>query len=104
MRRLALLVCLGLLGGCGSLTALEAGSVVATEKTFSDHIISYASGKDCSSVRREMGTTYCKEDEVTITPNVFCYNTLGRVTCYDRPDPYQRKQRQVGINDHNLVQ
>jgi len=104
MRRLAFLICLGLLSGCGSLAGIEIGTTVATDKTFTDHIISFSSGKDCSSVRREQGLSYCKEDEVSITPNVFCYNTLGRVTCYDRPDPHNGKQRQVGINDHNLVQ
>ena len=103
MRRLALLVCLGLLGGCETLVPLEAGTAVATDKTLSDHIISYASGKDCSSVRRELVLTYCKEDEVFIEPNIFCYKTLGRVTCYDRPDPYQGRQRQIGIIDHILV-
>jgi hypothetical protein len=34
---------------------------------------------------------------------VYCYRTLGKVTCYDRPDPHKGRHRRVGNNDHNLI-
>ena len=38
--------------------------------------------------------TYCEEDEKVPQMNVFCYRTLGEITCYDRP-VYDGKQEQV---------
>ena len=79
------------LGGCsvgGVATPvmwLEGASVVATDKTIGDHIISYSQGKNCSTVRKEKGLTYCEEDEIAEPEEVYCYRTLGNVTCYNRP-------------------
>lgn len=80
------------LAACGmvpGLAQLEGGTTVLTEKPFTDHVVSWASGKNCSSIRREKGMTYCVEDELQPKPEArYCYRELGRVTCYDRPDPY----------------
>ena len=97
---LSVAVPLLLLPGCGIPLApwalLDGGSVVLTDKTMEDHAVSFGSGKDCSSVRSEQGLTYCKEDEPKFVPPVVnCYRTLGEVSCYDRPDPYQVNQRTV---------
>lgn len=35
--------------------------------------------------------------------DIYCYRTLGEITCYDRPDPYNGGQRKVGGNDHNMI-
>ena len=78
-------------------------TVVGTDKTIVDHIVSVSSGKNCSTVRREQGLHYCEEDEPNVQPQVYCYNTIGRVTCYNRPDPYAAGYSKVGDNDHNLV-
>ena len=110
LRSWALVLGLGALSGCGPLAAsgvpfigqADALSVVGTDKTVVDHIVSFSSGKNCSSVRREQGLHYCEEDEPAIKPEVYCYNTLGTVTCYDRPDPHAGGYRKVGVNDHNL--
>ncbi len=88
--------------GCGTFVALEGASVVASDKTASDHIVSLMSGKDCSVVRTERGLTYCVEDEVRVEPQVFCYKTLGDVACYDRPDPRRSPDQLMGQNSHNL--
>lgn len=62
-------------------------SVIVTDKTIDDHIVSYASNKDCSTVRTELGMTYCKEDALKQTgPKMHCYNELGKVTCYKQPE------------------
>ena len=91
-----------LLSGCGFLVA-DGVSVIGTDKTIEDHFVSLTSGKNCSTVRTEQGLAYCEEDEVNLQPNVYCYRTLGKVTCYDKPDPYRNKQQKVGENDHNYV-
>jgi len=65
----------------------DAMSVIVTDKTIGDHLVSYTSNKDCSSVRSELGMTYCKEDALKeIGPKKHCYNELGKVTCYKQPE------------------
>ncbi len=106
MRFIALSAFLVVLGGCSLVPGyaqVQGLFVVGTEKTIEDHVISLSSGKNCSSVRREKGLTYCEEDEPVIKQNIFCYKTLATVTCYDRPDPNPGRQR-VDSNDHNWVQ
>src|SRR5512132_2633215 len=75
-----------LAGGC--VAAVGAGTVAATGKTPVDHIVSLATGKDCSIVRQHRGLTYCVEDEVTPAVRVHCYPTIGAVGCYGEPDPF----------------
>ena len=100
--------------GCGPLAATPGGfnlisgqaeilSIIGTDKTITDHIVSLSSGKNCSTIRRERGLHYCEEDEPEVKPQVYCYKTLGRVTCYNKPDPYLSGSRRLGNNDHNLV-
>ena len=86
----------------GTLGGAEAISIMGTDKTVVDHIVSIGSGKDCSTIRREQGRTYCVEDEVQINQNIHCYKSIGSVTCYDRPDPYNMGHARVDRNDHNL--
>ena len=102
MRLFAMLLCFVLLAGCGVVVGVEGGSLLATDKTFTDHIVSFASGKDCSVIRKERGLAYCVEDQLNPRARVHCYRTLGRVTCYERPDPYGARQEEVGRMDHNL--
>jgi len=106
----AVLSLLVAVAGCGigaagipGVAEVESVTVIATDKTITDHIISLTSGKNCSSVRKEKGLHYCEEDEPFVEPSVFCYKTLARVTCYDRSDPYKEGYRKIGNNDHNMV-
>jgi len=101
MRRTALAICLVFLTGCADFAFLDAGTVVTTDKTIDDHMVSLFSGKNCSSVRAEQGFSYCEEDEVRITPAVHCYRSLGSVTCFDKPDPTRHPSEEVGYNDRN---
>ncbi len=66
----------------------DAVSTIATDKTLGDHAISYLSNKDCSTIRKNLGMTYCKEDDPQRIKEakVHCYNELGKVTCYKEPD------------------
>lgn len=109
-RMLSFLAVLLLVAGCvGSSPAPGLGqaeviSVIGTKKTITDHVVSYMSGKNCSFRRTNEGLTYCEEDEAFPKPPVYCYETLGRVTCYDQPDPYDPRRQKLGENDHNLAQ
>lgn len=80
----------------GNFSIVSAGVVMATDKTLSDHLMSYRTGKDCSTVRIEQGRTYCREDEPNPMSNVHCYQTLGDVTCYAAPDPTRRPGDAIG--------
>jgi hypothetical protein len=90
------------LAACQTFFVAEGASVFASGKTASDHVVSLLSGKNCSVVRTERGLSYCIEDQVFIESRVFCYKTLGSVTCYNRPDPRRSTDQLMGQNDHNL--
>ena len=106
MRIAAIIAFVSLLSACSAIPGVaqvQGAFVVGTDKTIEDHLISYTSGKDCSSIRKEKGLTYCVEDEPNIVPNIYCYKTLAAVTCYDRPNPLGGRQRKIGDNDHNMA-
>ena len=75
---------------------IEGATVVGTGKTISDHIVSLATGKNCSTARKNTGKHYCEEDAVAVPDEVFCYNTLGDVSCYASPAPHGENQRHLG--------
>lgn len=82
------LAALFLLSACSELLVTDAISTIATDKTIGDHVISYVSKKDCSTIRSEQGMTYCKEDDPRLKkdPKRYCYHELGKVTCYEQAD------------------
>ena len=96
MQRNALLLFALILGGCSVATSspgsvpplagVEIISVIGTEKTLTDHLVSFSKGKNCSTIRRKLGQTYCEEDEVTQPEEIYCYRTLGKVNCYGEPN------------------
>ncbi len=56
MRIVAIIALVSLLSACSlvpGLAQVEGAFVVGTDKTLEDHLISYTSGKDCSSIRKE---------------------------------------------------
>ena len=103
MRIPAAIALILLLAACTSWAVVDGITVMGTDKTLEDHVVSLASGKNCSTVRTERGLSYCAEDEVVPLAPVFCYRTLGEITCYDRPDPHKGRYGRVGDNDHNLI-
>jgi hypothetical protein len=93
------IVALGMLlaaGACAPVAVVGSASIAATDKTPWDHAISWISEKDCSTMRMNMGLTYCREDEIDPTPRMHCYRTIGEVTCYTRYDPYNGRQQSLG--------
>ena len=103
MLRVLAVSCLLVVAGCVDLGIVETASIMATKKTMGDHAVSIYSGKNCSTVRTEKGLPYCEEDEVEAISDVYCYRTLGNVTCYDRPAPHNGRQQRIGVDTHNLV-
>ena len=95
MRVVILLTTLLALAGCSLVAAapslvpplagLEGVSIMGTKKSLADHYVSLTTGKHCSILRRDEGRTYCEEDEKATPEEVYCYRTLGNVTCYDKP-------------------
>jgi hypothetical protein len=68
------------------LVVLDGISVINTDKTVEDHVISWATGQDCSLVRASMGEHYCvDETPVPKEPRTtYCYRSIAVVSCYDR--------------------
>jgi hypothetical protein len=67
---------------------LDAFSVVNTQKTVDDHLVSLVTGKDCSTVRASQGDRYCiapPPPQPMMRRTTYCYKSLADVTCYDRP-------------------
>jgi len=82
-------------------------SFIHTDRTVSDHVIGAITEKDCSTMRMvNEGTTLCRDPAVGETraqgktaADAHCYRELGRVSCYDRPNPYSYR-----TNDDNTAQ
>lgn len=84
-----------LLSGCLEAPfAAAAGATVAfvhEDKLPTDYIAEAVTGEDCSYVRRlEDGGPLCRSHDYgqVIDKPIYCYRSLGNVTCYDRPNPY----------------
>ena len=102
---IALLFLIGM-GGCSVATStpgmmphimvMDGMTVVTTGKTISDHIVSFASNKNCSTVRRQTGQNFCEEDDVSAPEELYCYNSLGNVNCFASPQPYGQSPTTVG--------
>ena len=93
-----------LLAGCGGEVGLvmvgaSAVSFATTDKFLTDHAVSYATGEECSSLQFEQTGEYCRtadeiaalaaEDEArqqAANPEMYCYRTLGDITCYTQED------------------
>jgi len=79
-------------------TSLELVSVVATKKTIFDHVATWVTGRDCSTPRAEREGAYCVDwpEAPPPPPQVYCYASLARPTCY--PQPYnQGNDRLIGF-------
>lgn len=66
---------------------LEVLSLINTRKTIVDHIATWVTGRDCSTVRAQRDGAYCVDWPSDPVPpqQVYCYSTLARPTCYAHP-------------------
>lgn len=76
-----------LVGAVRPLAIVDAVSLINTDKTIIDHVASSMMGEDCSMLRSMDGGHYCQPryENKPVVPSLYCYRTLGDVTCYDRP-------------------
>ncbi len=111
MTRIVLL-CTALLGlsACGTPGALLVGASMATlihtDKTVGDHVVSWATDKDCSLLYAADDKDYCqplespeKEQVAFMNSTLYCYRTLGGVSCYDRPDYTASSQTRINFGN-----
>ncbi|MEZ5666198.1 MAG: hypothetical protein R3F55_01950 [Alphaproteobacteria bacterium] len=87
-----------LAGGC---TAVSTGasivSLMATKKTITDHVVSFATEMDCSTIALERGEPYCTDPNAPQPqmPLYHCYRSLGEITCYETEDPFNNGHLEV---------
>ncbi len=82
------------LAGCTSPLGLAAAgadvvTLNATKKTIGDHLVSAATGRDCSIISFEKTGDYCPDKVEVDRSRVYCYRTLADVECHHIPDPYR---------------
>jgi hypothetical protein len=82
------------LAGCTSPLGLAAAgadvvTLNATKKTIGDHVVSAATGRDCSIISFEQTGDYCPDKVEIDRSRVYCYRTLADVECHHIPDPYR---------------
>ena len=80
--------------------AVDGMTVVSTGKTISDHFVSYTSGKNCSTVRRQIGQNFCEEDDLSEPEEIYCYNSLGDVNCFATPQPFGQDNKTIDQVNH----
>lgn len=70
-----------------TLANLEVLSVINTKKTLGDHVATWITGKDCSTVRAQREGAWCVDWPAPPAPpqQVYCYASLARPSCYSQP-------------------
>ncbi len=99
-RMLVLVLCTVGLGGClvqsgVVLSGAALYSLTTTDKLPHDHLVSAATGADCSIVAFEQTGQYCPPELAVDRSDVYCYRTLGGVDCHLIPDPYRNGNRAI---------
>jgi hypothetical protein len=72
----------------GGLAIVDGVSIINTQKTLEDHIVSLVTGKDCSILKASHGEPYCQDippPVPTIERTTYCYKSLAKAVCYDQP-------------------
>lgn len=107
-RTALLLACLLGLPGCTAVAGIFVGANVATlihaDKTIPDIVLSEQRGTNCSLLHAARNEPYCQaappdpvETLAALANNRYCYRTLGRIDCYDRPDFMASGQTRVNF-------
>ena len=87
--------------GTGSVYLITAqlASFIHTEKLPFDYIAELASGEECRPVVAVRdGGPLCRDnfDEPRFYEKpIYCYRTIGTISCYDEPDPYTTNSEPV---------
>jgi hypothetical protein len=100
---LVFVLCAGLVAACGSATTFYVGSAmlanfVYTDKMPTDYLAELASGQECNFLKSQKdGGPLCRDsfERIVYEAPIYCYRTLGEITCYDKRDPYGPTSTQV---------
>ncbi len=93
------------------LTGASLVSLAYTDKTIGDQAASFAYKQDCSILNLADNEPYCQvlvpEDAqnqaiATLAASLYCYRTLGGISCYDRPDYMASNQTRLDYAYGNL--
>ncbi|MFQ6017111.1 MAG: hypothetical protein ACE5KF_02855 [Kiloniellaceae bacterium] len=98
------------LSACGStagvvMTGASLATLIHTDKTVADHALSWAREMDCSLLHAAKNEDYCRPrggdaaraQIAVMSASLYCYRTLGGVSCYDRPDYTASSQTRVNF-------
>jgi len=80
------------LGGASVVTMIDSG------KTVSDHVMSYATGEECTFRHSLRGQAWCQPrpfEESGDQPNLVCYQSIARTTCYEVANRYETETRRA---------
>ncbi|MBT3401160.1 MAG: hypothetical protein HOL07_03565 [Rhodospirillaceae bacterium] len=93
---LALAACAGpaslALGGASVVTVLDSG------KTVSDHVMSFATGEECTFRHSLRGESWCqpkRSEDSGAQDNLVCYRSLARTTCYEVANKFETETRRT---------
>jgi hypothetical protein len=66
---------------------LELLSVINTKKTMGDHVATWVTGKDCSTIRAQREGVWCVDWPSPPPPpqQVYCYASLAKPSCFSQP-------------------
>ena len=66
----------------------------------SDRMLNHAFGHNCVAANSTVGEWICSENDAPVAQvSRYCYQTLGEVNCFDRPDP-DRGNRPEGTSGY----
>jgi hypothetical protein len=69
------------------------GCALSSCSSTTDQILRQSVGYECHNRDSSAGDFICSQnDETVATDSRYCYNTLGDVNCFDRPDPDRNSQ------------
>ena len=106
-------ICASLLGlsACGgdvglAMLAASTATFIHTDKTVMDHAVGLSTDRDCSILYLARDQDYCKPQVpieagqvAYMSQALYCYRTLGGVSCYDRPDYTASSQTRIVFGD-----
>tara|TARA_R110002110_G_scaffold284986_1_gene499095 strand:- start:75575 stop:75901 length:327 start_codon:yes stop_codon:yes gene_type:complete len=80
------------LGGASVVTMIDSG------KTVSDHVMSFATGEECTFRHSLRGEPWCQpkriEDPGT-QDHLVCYQSIARTTCYEVANKFETETRRT---------
>jgi len=90
-----------LLGGCAEAATMAAVNTVnavsddGSGQTIGDRVMSWAADQECSTEAFRAGQPWCRPKATAAPETPVCYRSIGRITCYDAPNPNETASRRM---------